>query len=99
MTHTNVTVHVTHVISLVPISSYILNKQDGSGNLPDPVVTESDLRYLRAAEPGIGTVLPRLQPGQHASRKGSRGDCLLQWTHLSPNIRRDGNISAIDGRT
>ena len=39
MTHTNVTVYVTHVISLVPISSYILSKQDGSGNLPDPVVS------------------------------------------------------------
>ena len=66
MTHTNVTVHVTHVISLVSISSYILSKHDGSGNLPDPVATGSDPRFLGAAAPKEDTLQLRLQLEQDA---------------------------------
>ena len=79
MTHTNVTVHVSHVISLVPISPYILSKQGGRCNLPDPITTGSDLRYLRPAEPKIGTVQPRLQLEQDTPSKGPTATVIMDY--------------------
>ena len=98
MTHTNVTVHVSHVISLLPISSYILSKQGGRCNLPDPITTGSDLRYLRPAEPKIGQFNLASSPDNTLLARAPKRTVIPIWTTLSPKTTR-WHIPAIDGRT